>query len=245
MNKLLKSIPNILTSLNLAFGFFAIIFALNTDTLFTAPFLIFIAAIFDFCDGFAARIFKAQSEFGKQLDSLADVVSFGVAPGILVYQLFNLMSVKLIMVSHFPIMVTIVVAALIPVFSALRLAKFNLDTRQSDHFIGLPTPASAIFIASLIIVVFKTDNYFVQNFILHQYTVLAFVLIISLLMVSELPMFSMKFKNISIKDNLTKYIFILISIMLLIFFKIMALPLIIGIYIAMSTVIFLSKKMTS
>jgi CDP-diacylglycerol--serine O-phosphatidyltransferase len=245
MNKLLKSIPNVLTSLNLAFGFFAIAFALNTNTLYTAPFLIFIAAIFDFCDGFAARIFKAQSEFGKQLDSLADVVSFGVAPGILVYQLFSLMSVRLIIVNHFPLVIIMALSALIPVFSALRLAKFNLDERQTDHFIGLPTPASAIFFASLIVIVFKTDNLLVQNIILHQYTILFLVLIISFLMVSEIPMFSMKFKNLSIKDNLTKYVFILISITLIIFFKIMALPLIIGIYVVMSTVIFLSKKMIS
>lgn len=223
-------------------GFIAIIVSLDITKLPYAPYFIFIAAVFDFCDGFAARAFKAYSEFGKQLDSLADVVSFGVAPGVIVYQLFHLLSTNLIMQESFSYPTIIVISSIIPVFSALRLAKFNIDERQSESFIGLPTPASAILIASITIVAYDTKDYALTNFILNRYTIIVLVLFIAFLMVSELPMFSMKFKNLSIKENLTKYIFLLLSIILLLTFRFNAVPLVIMLYIVISLIIYLNNQ---
>ena len=170
MNIIKRNIPNILTLTNLTSGLFATLFAISGD-LELAAICIFIGVLFDFSDGFVARILKANSELGKQLDSLADLISFGVAPGMILFQLIHisitsekfLSTTDLELSTLYPTMV----AFLIPIFSAIRLGKFNLDTRQSSVFIGLPTPASAIIIASLpLIIKYQFPNYILDTSIL-------------------------------------------------------------------------------
>ena len=158
MKQIVRNIPNFITSLNLVAGFTAVIFAFNINTIAYAPYYVFLAAVFDFFDGFSARLLKSYSKIGKELDSLADVVSFGVAPGVLMYQMLQFSSYNFLMFENNTI-INIIVASLIPVFSALRLAKFNIDERQSDSFIGLPTPASAILIASITIIFFSANSF--------------------------------------------------------------------------------------
>ena len=158
MNKIKRLIPNLLTAGNLVGGILAIIFAL-TGRIDLAPWCIFASAIFDFLDGFAARLLKVQNELGKQLDSLADMVTFGVAPGVIVllmlnYEIvgiddkfFSVFGVNFVFDENpYPIHF---IALLIPVFALFRLAKFNLDTRQTSSFIGLPTPAMTLFFAAI------------------------------------------------------------------------------------------------
>ena len=178
-----------------------------------------LAMIFDFLDGFTARILKVHSEIGKELDSLADMVTFGVLPSVMVYHLLLPVS------SYFLIPFA---AYLIAVFSALRLAKFNIDERQTTTFIGLPTPANALFISSL---------YFVfQQFTMlnNEFFIVGIIIIFSFLLVSPLELFSLKFKSFGWRDNVVRYIFLLMSITSLLFLKTIAIPLIIIIYLALS-----------
>jgi CDP-diacylglycerol--serine O-phosphatidyltransferase len=233
--KIIKNIPNLLTSLNLVFGFIAILMAFQPDWLRYSPYCIFIALIFDYSDGFAARSLNAFSEFGKQLDSLSDLVSFGVAPGVLVYQLLQFKLLADYNGDKALIAFLFVLPALIPVFSAIRLAKFNLDERQSMSFVGLPTPASALLIASLTMVYFSSKDIWVKDFILNKYSIILIVIIDSFLMVSEIPMFSFKIKSkLSLKNYLPQITFILISIILLITLKLYAFPLLICLYVVIS-----------
>ncbi|MBM3419567.1 MAG: CDP-diacylglycerol--serine O-phosphatidyltransferase, partial [Bacteroidetes bacterium] len=136
-----RHIPNLITLLNLASGFTAVIFIMHGDIL-TASWVLVAALFFDFADGLAARLLKAWSELGKELDSLADVVSFGVAPGLLVYTLAG---------DSAPQWARILLSAMLPVLAALRLAKFNTDPDQKDSFVGLPSPAAAIAIITLVL----------------------------------------------------------------------------------------------
>lgn len=237
--KILKYIPNTLTCLNLACGFVAIILSFNVRTFAMAGYLILAAAIFDFLDGFAARGLKAYSEIGKQLDSLADVISFGVAPGVLIFQLLQF-TVMPWTISTFEKSFYII-PALIPVFSALRLAKFNIDTRQTSSFIGLPTPASAIFIASISIIMISTGVLEIRQLILNRAIIFTIIALDCFLMVSNLPMFSLKMKSLSLKENIDKYLFIALSILLIITFKMYSAPLIIILYVAMSVIFYLIR----
>ena len=237
--KISKHIPNLLTSLNLTCGFIAIIMAFNPNMLMFAPYLVFIAAVFDFSDGFAARMLKAYSELGKQLDSMADMVSFGVAPGIIAYQMIQIAFNPYIHTNNLVWLLSYIIPALIPVFSALRLAKFNIDERQTNSFIGLPTPGSAILISSLALVLFNSSNIALQFIISNPYIISTVIVLDCILMVSELPMFSLKLKSLSFKENLTQYIFLLISLVLIIAFQFYALPLIIGVFIIESLVVYI------
>jgi CDP-diacylglycerol--serine O-phosphatidyltransferase len=240
--KFIKQIPNFLTSLNLICGFLSIILASNSQSLIYAPYLIFIAVFFDFADGFAARLLKINSEIGKQLDSLADGVSFGIAPGIIGFQLMLLglhTNITAINVSDAFFLVT---AVFIPVFSVLRLAKFNIDYRQSTEFIGLPTPASAVFISSLALIAFNSDNGFVRDFILMPGLLAIIFIIDSLLMISNLRLFALKFKSLSFSENFIQYLFLGISAIMFILFRFYALPLIIILYILLSLVEYIQSK---
>ena len=239
--KIVKQIPNLLTSLNLTCGFIAIILAFQPNMHQFAPYLIFIAAVFDFSDGFAARMLKAYSELGKQLDSMADMVSFGVAPGIIAYQMIQVAYAPFIHTSTIVWALSYIVPALIPVFSALRLAKFNIDERQTTSFIGLPTPASAILIVSLALVLFNTSNIVLLGIITNPLIITSIIVADCFLMITELPMFSLKMKSLSFKENSTQYIFLLISIALIALFQLHALPLIIGLFIIESIVIRILK----
>ena len=239
-----RLIPNLLTAGNLIGGILAIILTLQGHINW-APYCILISALFDFLDGFVARLLKVQSELGKQLDSLADMVTFGVAPGIMMYvfiqhslQGHGLENMEWL--SYFGL--------IIPVFALFRLAKFNLDTRQSDSFIGLPTPAMTLFFAALPLMVNDAFHPITQwkiHFIAplsHPTFLIPLILLISILMVVELPLFALKFKHFKFKENEIRYIFLTISIILLATLFVWALPIIILLYIILSVINNLTKK---
>jgi CDP-diacylglycerol---serine O-phosphatidyltransferase len=239
--KIFKYVHNTLTCLNLACGFLAIILAFQTYMQVYAAYLIFLAAIFDFLDGLSARMLNEFSELGKQLDSLADVVSFGIAPGILVYQLIT-MSLGIVMVENkFFEILFLCLSVFIPIFSALRLAKFNIDERQVKSFIGLPTPPSALLIASYTIVLFFTTNMGLQEFLLRKSTLTIIILLDSYLLVSNLPMFSLKIDSFSLKGHVIQYLFLGVSLIMLLILKVFAFPLIIALYVLLSLIAYLIK----
>ncbi len=223
----LFTIPNILTLLNLACGFAAISVTLLDKNIELAFIFIIIATVFDFLDGFAARLLKAYSLLGKELDSLADMVSFGVAPATIVMVMFMEMDSKLA-----PL------AVIIALFSALRLAKFNIDENQTSEFIGLPTPANAIFFASCGWM-FQNELIFTTH---NEWTLALITVVMSFWLISNIKMFSLKFKSYAIKDNYVVYSFLLCSLISLIIWQISALPLIIMTYICISVFANLIKK---
>lgn len=227
MSSIKTYVPNSITCLNLFSGCIGIVFAFQHNLLFAA-YAIFLAALFDFFDGFAARLLKAYSAIGKELDSLADMVSFGVLPAVIVYQLF-LQAPQIGSVSQY----LNYIAFLIPVFSAIRLANFNLDERQVENFIGLPTPANAILIASFPLIL-QQHSQFYTAYILNPYFLACFVLMMCALLVAELPLMSLKFKGTDIRTNIYRYLLIGIAIVMLVFFKFAAIPVVIFVYIAIS-----------
>lgn len=208
-NCITRHIPNVLTCLNLFSGCIAGVMAFESRYELALLFII-ISAVFDFFDGLAARALGAHSTIGKDLDSLADDVSFGVAPSLIVFSLFKEMPYPAYMegtATWFPYS-----AFLISVFSALRLAKFNNDTRQTTSFIGLPVPANALFWASLV----AGYHPILTGGSVHPLGLLVLVCLFSWLLVSEIPMFSLKFKNLSWKDNKVSFIFLLFCILFLV-----------------------------
>lgn len=225
-----QHIPNTVTCLNLFSGCLGIVFAFNGDLIF-ASYAIFFAALLDFLDGMLARLLKAYSELGKQLDSLADMVSFGVLPSVIIYHLF----LSTDNISSFAWMSFL--AFIIAVFSGLRLAKFNIDTRQSENFIGLPTPANALLIASFPFLL-QENNMIFMTYIMNPIALLVFSLIMSLLLISEIPLISLKFKSLSFSENKLRYLLIISSLVLIILFKIASLPIIMILYILISLVNF-------
>jgi len=238
-------VPNAITALNLVSGSLAVFYAVDGQLGMASAFIL-AAAVFDFMDGFAARLLKAYSSIGKELDSLADMVSFGLAPAAIV---FTMMEFTLFG-KNMPIQdieatwsqwIALYTSLLIPVAGAFRLAKFNTDDRQSEQFLGMPIPANAIFFASLGLILTWGTNQAIASIILSKYILLASVFICSFLMVSELPMFSMKFKNLQLKENAIRFLFLGTTILMLIFLQIYALPLIIIWYVALSAITYLSK----
>ncbi len=224
-------IPNTLTLSNLACGLFAI-YAIFTNDYIMAAWLLGFAQIFDFLDGFVARLLKVHSEMGKQLDSLADMVSFGVVPGFMVFKLF-----KLSMQGGEPIPEFLpFIAFLIPLFSALRLAKFNIDTRQTEHFIGLPTPANTILIMSVALYGVFGESENVTQLILHPFFLVALTVVTSFLLVAEIPLLSLKFKSMNLKENRSRFILLLMIIVLFLIFRIRALVFIIPLYLILSLI---------
>ncbi|WP_298115161.1 CDP-alcohol phosphatidyltransferase family protein [uncultured Bacteroides sp.] len=204
-NCITRHIPNTLTCLNLFSGCIATVMAFEANYSLALLFIV-ISAAFDFFDGLAARALGAHSVIGKDLDSLADDISFGVAPSAVVFSLLSEMwAGESGIMAYLPYL-----AFLIAVFSGLRLAKFNNDTRQTTSFIGLPVPANALFWASLVV---GLHDYLVSG--VHPLLVLVLVCLSSWLLVSEIPMFSLKFKNLSWKDNKVSFIFLLVCIPLL------------------------------
>lgn len=232
-----KHIPNFITTLNLISGFVAIIFAANGDLL-TASWLILAAMIFDFLDGFSARLLKAYSEIGKQLDSLADVISFGVAPGIIIYQLLNesLAIYAPSFVNSISVIPTLILIlpAIMPVCGAFRLAIFNLDSTQSTSFKGMPIPANALAVISLIFGSHYSESPLFKTFTESPVSLIILTLCLSLLMVTRIPMLSLKVSNFRFKGNEGRYILISQVTLVFIIFGIGAAPLIIPIYILAS-----------
>jgi len=245
--QLKKYIPNLLTLLNLLSGTIAVIFAVS-DELVIAALLVFLVIFFDFFDGFAARLFKVQGELGKQLDSLADVVTSGVVPGIVMFKLLdnvnssnNWVSNTLLMesknystIAFFGLIITLA--------AAYRLAKFNIDERQTSSFIGLPTPASALVVLSLPLILEYSSIDLVIAIIHNKWFLIALTLLLSYLMNAEIPLFSLKFKDYSWENNKIKYIFILLTLGLIISFQFVAIPLVILLYIFLSIIENLNKK---
>jgi CDP-diacylglycerol---serine O-phosphatidyltransferase len=233
----MRHIPNFITSLNLTAGFIAIIFAANADIV-TASWLILAAMIFDFLDGFSARLLKAYSNIGKELDSLADVVSFGVAPGLIIYKLLNdsLSSGGGVDITsdNLRTVLIIIIPAIMPVCAALRLAVFNIDTSQATTFKGMPTPANALAVLSVVIAGHYSQSSIFSSFTDSPLFLLIFTVILSLLMVSRIPLLSLKVSNLKFKGNEGRFILVgsvLISIAVL---GIAATPLIIPLYILAS-----------
>lgn len=221
-----KNIPNALTCGNLLCGCIGIIEAFHSNLLLSCV-LIGIALIFDFLDGFIARLLKVSSPIGRDLDSLADMVTFGVLPSVIVYQLLMQSIPDLYGIwKAYP-------ALIIAIFSAIRLAKFNNDPRQSDSFIGVPTPANAMLIASLPLIV-HTQGEFWKNLIINTNNLLIMSVVMSLLLVAEIPLLALKFKSFAWKGNEIRYVFILITIALLLALQIVAVPFVLILYLAIS-----------
>lgn len=230
-----KHLPNAITCANLFSGCLGIVFAFQHQLLFAA-YAIFLAALLDFFDGFAARILKSFSGIGKDLDSLADMVSFGILPAVILYELL----LEAPQVEHFSTYLNYI-AFLIPVFSALRLAKFNTDERQAEIFIGLPTPANAILIASFPLILAQ-GNMLYREYILNPFFLWCFALVMCSLLVAEMPLMSLKFKSTDLRENIYRYLLLLLSVILIIIFKFAAIPVIIFIYVAMSIIQFRITK---
>lgn len=220
MNTIKATIPNTLTLLNLSCGALGLYFIFYENNLVYAVNLVFIAAIFDFLDGFVARLLKVQGELGKQLDSLADMVTFGLLPGAMAWAIGAQHSWSIIL------------CLLIPAFSALRLAKFNIDTRQSTGFIGVPTPMNALLWCGIVV---GTDNYlWIQEALTNPVIFGIIVTTSSLLLISEIPLMALKFKKFDKELKFKLVLFILPATALLLLFKLPALILVYLLYIISS-----------
>ena len=245
-----KQIPNIFTLLNLICGCIAIVYTMQngitiqydaegaqfidlSEKIWMASLFIGIAAVVDFLDGFVARLFNASSEMGKQLDSLADLVSFGVAPSMIVYQ-FLRMSYAAgeggINTSIFFLIPAFILAAA----GAYRLGRFNLDNSHQHGFKGVPIPAAGLLIASLPLIYWNSTNATILNLITNKWFLYLLIIFVSWLMVSRLPLIDLKFKNLSLKSNLSKYILVIFSVLAAAVFHWLAVPIIFIAYIILS-----------
>lgn len=253
----MKQIPNIFTLLNLFFGCIAIVFILQTgesiimqdggswvaqfpEKIWWGSLFIGIAAVVDFLDGFVARLFNASSAMGKQLDSLADLVSFGVAPGMILYQLLRIAYIgeetglDTSMMALFP-------AFIFPCAGAYRLARFNLDNTQQYGFKGVPIPAAGMVVASFPLILYGSTNYDLNAVFTNKWFVYGVILLLSILMVSRLPLIALKFKDLSLSSNLPKIILLVATIIAAIFLQWLAVPVIFILYIIVS-LIFKEKR---
>ena len=238
-----KHIPNLITLGNLFCGTIATIFAVEGDFVSAGLFVV-LGILFDFFDGFAARLLNVSGELGKQLDSLADMVTSGVVPGIIMYKLimknnydfFLAPQEGTIGVLAYVITNLELIGLLLTLGACYRLAKFNIDTRQSDSFIGLPTPAMSLFVISLPLIQQYSTIEFAQNLISNNYFLIAVTILLTYLMNAELPLFSLKFKEYSIKNNLMKYLFLVASLLMIIFLQYISIPLIIILYVVLSVI---------
>lgn len=221
---MLKHLPNTLTCLNLLSGCIGVVFAFNGDLKATAYFVI-LSGIFDFFDGMAARALNVKNGIGKELDSLADMVSFGLLPGVIMFHLFKESNSNTEFLAYFGFLITI--------FSALRLAKFNTDARQTVDFIGLNTPMNTLFIVSLPYVAEVYPQLMGNWMVLTALTVLT-----SYLLVCEIRFFSLKFNSLNWAENKIKFIFLLASLGLFIWLQFVAIPIILLIYIGCSFLYF-------
>ena len=245
MKRIIGQIPNFITCLNLISGLAAVVLSLDGYFVWAGIFIC-IAAVFDFLDGFAARLLKAYSEIGKQLDSLADLVSFGVAPGAI---LFTLIKFSMFETNQpiFEISATwcewliLFSAFLIPVFGAIRLARFNVSTEESAFFRGLPIPANGIFWVSLGLIFETLGNQTLFEIIFSTKALLFFSVFFSAMMISNLPMFSFKFKTIGLKANWFRYLFLILSLGLILFFKSYGIAFCIVIYILLNVLLYFFK----
>jgi CDP-diacylglycerol--serine O-phosphatidyltransferase len=241
-----KHIPNLLTLGNLFSGTIATILAVQGDFV-TAGLFVVIGIFLDFFDGFAARLLNVSGELGKQLDSLADMVTSGVVPGIIMFNLlyqnsFKNLDTQFIDEGIRPVIVSndyisswvSYIGLLLTLGAGYRLAKFNIDTRQSESFIGLPTPAMSLFVISLPLIQEYATNVWVQSLISNNYFLIAVTLVLTYLMNAEIPLFSLKFKEYSLKNNLVKYFFLVTSLALIVTLNFISAPIIIILYVLLS-----------
>lgn len=246
----MKNIPNLFTLLNLVFGCFAIVFTLQNgitisgdadgvawidipEKIWLASLFIGLAAVIDFLDGFVARLFRAESDMGRQLDSLADVVSFGVAPGMIIYQFLRLSFAKETNGLDTSI-AWLLPAFILPSAAAWRLARFNLDSSQSLSFKGMPVPAAGIFVASFPLIYWNVNEAWVQSLLVNKWFLYGVVAVLSGLMISTLPLMALKFKDFAIKNNLPKYLLILLAAISVVVLKWLAVPVIVLAYVVLS-----------
>lgn len=252
----MKHLPNLFTLLNLVFGCLAVVSLLQNgitiyssaegktwidipEQVWMASLYIALAAVVDYLDGFVARLFKATSELGKQLDSLADLVSFGVAPGMITWQ-FLRMSFATSEQSLDQPLLWLMPAFLLPAAAAYRLARFNIDNSQTFSFKGMPVPAVGLFFATLPLVYWNVDIPWVHELLLNKWFLYGLALLFSWLMISTLPLMAFKFTHYRWKGNQYKYLLLLISIAAIVVLRWLAGPVIIAAYVALSL---LHKKM--
>jgi len=234
----MKHFPNFITSLNLVSGFIAIIFAAKGD-INTASWLVLAAMIFDFLDGFSARLLKAYSAVGKELDSLADIVSFGVAPALIIYNLLVNSEVTRLFNFQSDILNSVLlmlIPAIMPVCGAIRLAKFNLDLSQATTFKGLPIPANALCVISIVIARQYSQSELFNSITGSSFFLILLTILLSLLMVSRMPLLSLKVNNLKLKGNEGRYILVSLVVIGFLFFGIMSIPFIVPIYLFASLV---------
>ena len=228
--KFKQHIPNAITCCNLVSGCFSILFV-SMGMPVKAAIMVFVAGLFDFLDGFAARLLHAHSPIGADLDSLSDVVSFGVAPGFIMYWLMaHGLDLPSVILQGFNILPCL--AFLLPVFSALRLAKFNIDDTQKTTFRGLPAPGMAIFIASLPLALSQVGH--LKDGVLGYWTCLGITLVFSYMMVCRLRFFSFKMKSAKWKGNEVRWIFLIVAVAAVAVFRLAALPFVMVFYILLS-----------
>src|SRR5690554_2999121 len=228
-----KQIPNIITSANLLCGCIAITFIAKGELL-PASFLVLAAAFFDFFDGMSARLLKVSSPIGAELDSLADVVSFGLVPAYMAYAMLADLSDSILL----PF-----IAFLIAIFSAYRLAKFNVDERQTDAFIGFPTPANALFWISIPLIKWQIDNDYafldsswMYDSLMQTSVIIFFIVLLSYLLVAEIPLLSLKFKNLKWADNKSRFLLLGLSLILILLFYFASIPFILLLYFILSLI---------
>lgn len=225
-----KHIPNIITLLNLFCGCIALVFASQLNFEWTFYFVC-LGIFFDFFDGFFARLFKVSSPLGLQLDSLADMVTSGVVPGFVMYHLFQKSQNPESDFVFLPFL-----GFIITLGACYRLANFNIDTRQTDSFIGLPTPANTLFIISLPLVLDYSDSIITFEILTNQLILLTITLISSYMMNAEIPLFSLKIKDFTFKKNALQIVFLGVSVLLLVFFQYLGVALTILSYVLLSVI---------
>jgi len=240
-----RHVPNIITILNLLCGVIAVIFAVQGN-LIMAGLFVALGIFFDYFDGLAARALNVKSELGLQLDSLADMVTSGVVPGIVMFQLL----VRALPVSDVPVQewqasgnwfqwdfpALALIGLLIAAASGYRLAKFNIDDRQTDSFIGLPTPANALLILSLPLIVAFQPHPWAVSLILNEWFLLGLTFLSCYMLNAEIPLFALKFSDWSFQKNKLRYIFIAYSLILIVLLQFIAIPVIIVSYVVVSLV---------
>ena len=235
-----KHIPNFITFLNLSAGLLALVHAFNGN--YNEAFsLVCLGIFFDFWDGFFARKFNVSGELGLQLDSLADLVTAGVVPGVVMYEMFADIQENKPMYNLTPetwfMGAVPYIGFIITLASAYRLAKFNIDTRQTDSFIGLPTPANALLILSIPMIIYHNQFPFISDFLSNPYVLVVITLISSYLLNAEIPLFSLKIKNFSFQKYKLQIIFLLLSVVLIILIQYLAIPVIILLYVLLSLIV--------
>lgn len=248
-----RHIPNLITLLNVFCGCVATVFAVLNQLELAALFL-FLGIIFDFFDGLAARLLNVQSALGLQLDSLADVITSGLVPGIVMFQLLGMSTTggwnlefgsvisESMVWTSFKVTPLPFLGFLITMASAYRLAKFNLDEDQQSSFVGLPTPANALLIVSLPLILLYHNNDLLNSIILDPWFLIGITLLSCYLLNSNIELFALKFKNWSFNDNALRYVFIVVSLVLLITLQFLAVPIIIAFYILSSVLFYKSDS---